>query len=51
LARARSAAARLAWAEAFEALTRAGASATLPAEDLELLATAYAYQHGLIKEA
>jgi DNA-binding CsgD family transcriptional regulator len=47
LARGRSAAERLAWAEAYEALSRADRALSLPAEDHELLATA-AYLTGQV---
>ena len=49
LARGREAAGRLAWAEAYAALSLADASSSLSAEDLELLATA-AYLVGQVED-
>ena len=49
LARGREAARRLAWADAYTALSLADASSSLPAEDLELLATA-AYLLGHVED-
>jgi ATP/maltotriose-dependent transcriptional regulator MalT len=50
LARGREAAARLAWADAYAALSLADQSSSLAVEDLELLATA-AYLLGRVREA
>lgn len=49
LARGRASAARLAWAESYESLSRADQAQALPAEDLELLVTA-AYLTGRVPE-
>ena len=49
LARGREAAARLAWADAYTALSLADRSSSLAAEDLELLATA-AYLLGRVED-